>query len=377
MVDPSWNVSALSGGQSKHDRVIATDSYTIDADKDEQIIDESAEGYQFTRFLELPKSLHQCLQDCNVKGIKVRHKVKFNVQLHNPDGHISELRANLPVAFYISPNLPINENNDLVDQTPQASRAAVENDMNHSAPPLYGEHTLDKLYSEVDPSGYLTPGVGLSTPGTPFLHSRQPSSENLRSLDAVAASGSGVTTPNGGSINPAALQRRLQNLDVSSPAARDREPNHSHDASRRDSDPIQEGYFGSASASADQTQNSSGILSRRESEEDETYHTGVRTPFPQYAHMEDLSRVPSYSTAVKAPAPHGSVAELPSYGAACTTPGPPTPLEPPSAHLREPGLMRAGLGSSSAVTGRGPMNRNLSSLQDDERRLRLMQMRGR
>ena len=375
VVDPSWNVSALAGGQTKHDRVIATDNYTIDAEKDEQIIDEAAEGYQFSRFLELPKSLHKCLQDCNVKGIKIRHKVKFNVQLHNPDGHISELRANLPVALYISPNLPINENNDLVDQTPQASRAAVENDLNHAAPPLYGEHTLDKLYSEVDPSGYLTPGIGLSMPGTPYLHSRQPSSENLRALDAITSTGSGVSTPNGGSINPAALQHRLQNLNFTGPSTTESGPSRSHDGSRRNSDPNNDEYFGSHGPSADTTQQSSGVLSRRESEEDEGFHSGARTPFPQYAHMEDLSRVPSYSTAVKAPAPHGSVAELPTYGAACTIPG---PAEPPSAHLRDLGMMRTGGSPNAVVSGRSPpLNRNLSSLQDDERRLRLMQLRGR
>lgn len=379
IVDPSWNVSALSGGQSKHDRVIASDSYTIDAEKDEQIIDEAAEGFQFSRFLELPKSLHQCLQDCNVKGIKVRHKVKFNVQLHNPDGHISELRANLPVAFYISPNLPINEHNNLVDQTPQASRAAVASDLNSAAPPLYGQHTLDKLYSEVDPSGYLTPGIGMSTPGTPYLHSRQPSLENLRSLDAITSSGSGFSTPDGGSVNPAALQHRLQNLNfVGTPPRTDVDPSHSHDASRRSSDPNNQGYFDSQNPAGDNTQNSSGRLSRRESEEDDGFHSGARTPFAQYAHMEDLSRVPSYSTAVKAPAPHGSVAELPTYGAACTIAAPPALPEPPSAHLRDLGMMRSGGSSASMSTGRSPpMNRNLSSLQDGDRRLRLLQMRGR
>ncbi|ETN39359.1 uncharacterized protein HMPREF1541_05582 [Cyphellophora europaea CBS 101466] len=375
VVDPEWNVSALSGGMSKHDRVIATDNYTIDSTRDEQIIDEAAEGYQFSRFVELPKSLHQCLQDCNVKGIKIRHKVKFNVQLHNPDGHISELRANLPVSFYISPNLPINEHNDLVDQTPQASRAAVENDMNHSAPPLYGQHTLDKLYSEVDPSGYLTPGLALSTPGTPYLHSRQPSLENLRSLDAITSGSTGATTPNGGSVNPAALQDRLRNLHVSGPSNLDREPAHSHDASRRNSDPNNDSYFGSQYASGDNTQNSSGVLSRRESEEDDGFQSGARTPFPQYAHMEDLARVPSYSTAVKAPAPQSIGADLPTYGAVCTRPGPPALSAPPSAYLRD---SRAAGSLNGTLTGQSPpLNRNLSTLQDDERRFRLMQMRGR
>jgi arrestin-related trafficking adapter 4/5/7 len=366
IVDPAWGVSALGGGQTKHDRTIASDLYTIDAEKDEQIIDEAAEGFQFSRFVELPKTLNACLQDCNVKGIKVRHKVKFNVQLHNPDGHISELRANLPVAFYISPNLPINENNDLVDQSPQASRAAVENDMNHCAPPLYGAHQLDKLYSEVDPSGYLTPAAG---PGTPYLHSRQPSHENLRSLDAIASSHgtSGISTPLGGSISPAALQYRLQNLDVASGSLSRNDSQE--DGVTRASDPNEPGSYFSPE---DMSHDSSGILSRRESEEADGLQSGARTPFAVYAHTEDLARVPSYSTAVKAPAPHTNAGDLPTYGAVTTngessSSHPPLP-EPPSAHLRDP---RNGLGRSP------PQNRNLSYLQDGERRLRLMQLRGR
>jgi hypothetical protein len=39
----------------------------------------------------LPKTLSKCLQDVDVHGIKIRHKVKFNIALHNPDGHISEV----------------------------------------------------------------------------------------------------------------------------------------------------------------------------------------------------------------------------------------------------------------------------------------------
>ena len=202
IVHPEWNVSALDGGRTRQDRVIAHDLYTIDSEKDEQtlekddeqtlekddeqtlekddeqtlekdeqtlekdeqtlekdeqtlekdeqtlekderILDQAAESYEFSRYLELPKTLSKCVQDCNVKGIKVRHKVKFNIQLHNPDGHISELRANLPVTLYISPSLPIDENNDLVDQPPQASRATIANDIANSTHP--GEDHPDTI----------------------------------------------------------------------------------------------------------------------------------------------------------------------------------------------------------------------------------------
>ena len=134
---------------------------------DPDILDEEAEGYRFSRYLELPKTLKSCLQDAEIHGIKVRHKLKFNVALHNPDGHVSESRATLPISLFISPYIAINENNDLVDQSPVASRLALENDLNNSAPPLYGQHQFDQYYSEMDHAGYRTPGT-FSTPGTPF-----------------------------------------------------------------------------------------------------------------------------------------------------------------------------------------------------------------
>ena len=405
VVDPEWGTNALGGGQSKVDRLIANDTYTIDAEKDMQILDEAAEGYQFTRFVELPKTLNKCLQDCNVKGIKVRHKVKFNVQLLNPDGHISELRANLPISLYISPSLPINDNNDLVDQSPQASRAAVENDLANSAPPLYGEHQLDKLYSEINPSGYLTPGF-LSTPGTPYLHSRHQSQENLRSLDAITNGSSGISTPNGGYVSPIALQNRLANLDVNghgpSHLSEDLDINvhpASADMSRKNSQPRSnnEDYFAPHDPSSQPqlspnepnnglTQASSSSISRRVSEDDDIYPaSGARTPFAQYAHMEDLSRVPSYSTAVKTSAPRqgrNASVDLPTYGAAMTgsLPREPVLMAPPTAHVRSGSRSREGSvgGGEDVMAGMArPPNRNVRSIADDERRLRILQARGR
>lgn len=399
VVDPEWGVSALNNGITKVDRTIVSDVYKVNPEQDEQVIDEVAEGYQFSRYLELPKTLNQCLQDCNVKGIKVRHKVKFNVQLHNPDGHISELRANLPVSFYISPSLPINENNDLVDQSPQAGRAAIANDLAHSAPPVYGQHTLDALYSDVD--GYRTPGMALSSPGTPYLHSRHASSENLASLAGVA---------NGNYVSPIALENRLQGLRFADAGGANDDENDASGAagrSRGNSSAPQsvEDYFLSHSStpgaqprwsplepsshnglySANQSQPGSNLMSRRTSEEDEGQPSGSRTPFPQYDHMEDLARVPSYATAVKAPAPRTPYEEsscLPTYGAAVREPSPPALAEPPTAYIRSSPRIPGSLASSPpdlSSTGPRPLapHRNVSSLQDEERRLRLLQIRGR
>jgi hypothetical protein len=76
----------------KTTRTIKTDEYELDEEAHLEIIDEAAEGFQFHRYLDLPTTLSRCLQDTDTKGIKVRHKLKFRIQLHNPDGHISEVR---------------------------------------------------------------------------------------------------------------------------------------------------------------------------------------------------------------------------------------------------------------------------------------------
>ncbi|KAI9878422.1 MAG: hypothetical protein M1823_006957, partial [Watsoniomyces obsoletus] len=173
---------------------------------------------------------------------------------------------------------------------------------------MYGEHTLDKLYSEVDPSGYLTPGIGLSTPGTPCLHSRQASQENLRSFNALTNGNAGSSTPNGGSVNPAALEYRLQNLHIRPSSLGQEDPGiqvhpASEDASRRNSDPHvgPEGQLNPHDTSASRShptispndataESSFASASRRVSEEEDGYQSGARTPFPQYAHTEDLAR---------------------------------------------------------------------------------------
>lgn len=394
MMDPEWGVQALNGGIMKDDRIIAFDNYTLNTENDLQIIEEAAEGFQFSRYLELPKSLTKCMQDCNVKGLKIRHKIKFNVQLHNPDGHVSELRANLPVALYISESLPLNENNDLVDQTPQAGRAAVENDMHHSAPPLYGEHQFDQLYGdqqfEAVYSGYRTPGAALSNGGTPSSLSRNISSENLASLAGVADGHVDSTH-----VSASALQHRLLDLRRSDRVvpsiARDDYDQPAHGSlSRRGSIPHANGDYHHGIDEADGSghhsrgtvsgRNSvpeSNTVSRRTSNENHTDTSGTATPFFQTDHFEDLAKVPSYSTAIRTPIPrsNNSGVDLPSYGSCVAESRPVTPIAPPMAHLRDPNGQT--FNSSYQPSEPQTMSRNHSDRQNDERRLRLMQLRHR
>ena len=422
-------VSALINHYHRIARVVANDEYTVP--EDPEILDEEAEGYKFSRHLELPKSLTKCMQDAETRGIKIRHKLKFNVLLHNPDEHTSELRATLPVSLYISPSLAIDDNNELVDQTPVAARRAIESDLSHAAPPLYGDHQLDQMYSDVNFSGYRTPG-NFSTPVTPFgSRSRNISSENISSPDAITSGISGIES-NGtrpADVSAAALRHRLQDLR-SGPASVAGEGLHNNydpnpDASQRTSaangrhngDPFSSGSSSRRSRSRSSPNRSRSVtpgrdrssmgsgdnLFRRISDEDyNQLPSGARTPGPQFLEVEYLSRVPSYSTAVRtlARTPY-SGPDLPTYGAATSENG--NCSSSPSAgqasteatatvHLsgriagagtlsRVGSILRArelsspGRGGPSAPADTN--GRTAGEIQDEERRLRLMQARAR
>jgi len=56
------------------------------------LLNESGQdGWSLKESMPLPKNLAKCMQDVDVLGMKIRHKVKFNIALHNPDGHVSEV----------------------------------------------------------------------------------------------------------------------------------------------------------------------------------------------------------------------------------------------------------------------------------------------
>jgi hypothetical protein len=86
-------VTAHSERFWKHTRDV--DSWTFELNDEEHyselLNDDGQDGYRLTEKMPLPKKLSRCLQDVDVHGIKIRHKVKFNIALHNPDGHVSEV----------------------------------------------------------------------------------------------------------------------------------------------------------------------------------------------------------------------------------------------------------------------------------------------
>lgn len=49
------------------------------------------EKYVFKATLELPKSLKQCRQDVDSHNINITHRFKLMVNIHNPEGHVSQV----------------------------------------------------------------------------------------------------------------------------------------------------------------------------------------------------------------------------------------------------------------------------------------------
>lgn len=104
---------------TKHIPKVTTNPDGVDIWSDDSPVDEdgvfyrshslvlSNDKWDVTTSLQLPASLEMLTQDLDIVNLcKIRHKLKFSVALINPDGHISELRATLPITLFISPFIP-------------------------------------------------------------------------------------------------------------------------------------------------------------------------------------------------------------------------------------------------------------------------------
>ncbi|KAL8872247.1 MAG: hypothetical protein Q9174_002094 [Haloplaca sp. 1 TL-2023] len=250
-------------------RIVAEDQFEYPQDQATQCVD-GQDSWIFSRSLSLPRSLKQCLQTVDALGIRVSHKLVFKVKLINPDGHVSALHATLPIHIFLSPTLPLNEDQNTIMPGPGIADPRA---FAIGAPPIYGEHQLDRLFGELDTAGYMTPpgnaSRNASGAGTPFnSRSRTGSINNLASLNAMTSDSAAAT-----------LQTRLHNLGDGS----------NRHADRQSSD----------ETSPDQTPEDTQDLSSG----------------PQHFEYspEEMSRVPSYSTALRTLPPITSNAGLPNY----------------------------------------------------------------
>lgn len=258
--------------------------------------------------------------------------------------------------------MPLDSDGCLVDQTPNSAHSA---DIDSHAPPLYGQHVLDQLYAGMDQPGLMTPNPqsGMNSPF--YSNSRTGSSENLASLNNLTSDSPSQDGAGLGLVTPAALSRRLQQLDT----IQNRTLNTGESPSIT---PLWEhGASGSPRPA-----HSSNVLSRRTSEEEEhnsgfsNLTSGQHTPeHIDYSDLGDLSKVPSYSTAVRAPIPSTtSPAVLPGYEAAVSGHASPTVM---SSSPRSPGIT-----SNPTTYGqrRQPTRPHVIDM-DETRRIHLLQRR--
>lgn len=309
--------------------------------------------------------------------------------------------------------MPLDEAGNLLDQTPNHMHTF---DIDSHAPPLYGEHILDQLYADIDNTGYMTPSVS-SGMNTPFYnHSRSGSVDNLASLNGIAASTG---------IRPDALSIRLQSLTRAqrvqsayvgrrgntSGASTPRVPMgvdvHGRQTSSSFSIPSSyqsNDYFDHVPHPAAPRSNP---LSRHPSNEDvsngiiSSMTSGHQTP--EHIDFSDLSlnKVPSYTTAVRAPLRNMSYSELealPNYDMAVSAPPSPTRRSTMSGPQRASSVLNNHSNSEPAT--QAPLNvgtqntslpnvahlglaaltgRRIGTVEDDdaERRLHLLRARGR
>lgn len=215
--------------------------------------------------------------------------------------------------------MPVNEDQTVSVDTQVVSEAAIRDETQQSAPPTYGAHQLDRLYDDIDPSGFMTPGPAASGFSTPMWNSRsrRGSNENLQSLNVI-------TEDTTGGASASALRSRLTSLEAAQENGEPQEisePRHSSsggntpDASSSRGTPVGPGdnYFPPYNQPLPHhSRHGTGRpsnLSRINSDYDmaalvrtPSYNTAVRTPAVATPYSESL---PSYNTAVSQPSsPH-------------------------------------------------------------------------
>ncbi|SGZ56518.1 CIC11C00000005271 [Sungouiella intermedia] len=132
----------------------------------------------------LPSSLNQITQTCTLKNdmVDVKHRIRVSIHIKNADGHVSELRANLPVHIFMSPyhgrittrHLEVDSRGNFTSEqapdredvifhhsydndfteSPEDSSSEAEYDADREtdgAPPLYQLHKQDTLYDYTSP----------------------------------------------------------------------------------------------------------------------------------------------------------------------------------------------------------------------------------
>lgn len=226
--------------------------------------------------------------------------------------------------------------------------------MDQYAPPTYGDHRFDQLYSDVDPSGFVTPAGGPSGANTPQgFQSRNASNENLPTLG----------TGSDADFSASVLHNRLYNIQDqgSSRYARDRSAtiranSYSGDTPDEELADRQNQTESMSSSSANGRRRHITPLSRNASDEEQVT-SGSLTPRVQAQHIEvnemnEIYRLPSYGravrTPVRTPANEGPPAYQAALGSSSTSSLPPARSPAPERPAGNSSSTRRGRTSTSA-----------------------------
>ncbi|ODV89187.1 hypothetical protein CANCADRAFT_11378, partial [Tortispora caseinolytica NRRL Y-17796] len=156
------------------------------------------DSWSFKLMFQIPTSLAKVVQDCDIKQglIRIRHKLKFAISLHNPDGHVSELRASLPIALFISPNIPVTvpSTSTVPEHLFSPVNCATGDDIHTSVPPAYAEHIYDRLWEDI-PNSHLLETPMASGANTPSLRSRRNSNDAGEHFGSIGSVGSMAREP--------------------------------------------------------------------------------------------------------------------------------------------------------------------------------------
>ncbi|KAF3902593.1 hypothetical protein ABW21_db0208034 [Orbilia brochopaga] len=306
--------------------------------------------------IKLPRTLSQCLQDCEAGNVKIRHKLRFAIQLANADNHISELRANLPVMLFISPNYMVNEENEVPAIT---SNVTAEGEI--SCPPRYENHLYDALFDGIDLDMYL------SQTNSPVL-SRAASTDNLYQSQAAAAavaaaalapltplySGSGTASPFSSQDIPTSRSSEASSGPVSGIPSLLTPHGHADLVDRlQRASLLPPGSTGSLNALANSTSWTGASSGRQSPTGEHADNEGTRPSSSGSSlarmDMETMNQVPSYTTATKTPPVRNLSFEAPpTYERVASNP--PSRVTS-SQSLLEMGIMRPRQSRASSSSG--------------------------
>lgn len=117
--------------------------------------------WELSTVIRVPPNLSKCTQDCMIlNNLKVRHKLKFVIALVNPDGHVSELRASLPVQLFISPFVTVAVKHALeTTNSNTTSGSNSENEDNEAEDYLFANSNSEINLAGLDQARTMDPGA--------------------------------------------------------------------------------------------------------------------------------------------------------------------------------------------------------------------------